>query len=73
MSLNDSLDHMERAKLAVWDYPVSDRFTNMWVAMAESGFPQSFSEALARVKQKNHTEEFAFIGEDRFLLKTASS
>ena len=63
MSLNDSLDQLERAKLAVWDYPVSDKFTNMWVAMQDSRFPQTFPEALARVKQQNSTEEFAFIGQ----------
>jgi ionotropic glutamate receptor len=30
MSLNDSMDTKERAKLAVWDYPVSDKYTNIW-------------------------------------------
>lgn len=30
MSLNESLDSRDRSKLAVWDYPVSDKFTNMW-------------------------------------------
>ena len=64
MSLNDSLDQVERAKLAVWDYPVSDKFTNMWVAMTDSGFPKTFHEALARVKKENtdDEEEFAYIG-----------
>lgn len=62
MSLNDSLDKVERAKLAVWDYPVSDKFTNMWMAMNDSGFPQTFEDALARVKTKSEKEEFAFIG-----------
>jgi hypothetical protein len=26
MSLNDSMTLTERSKLAVWDYPISDRF-----------------------------------------------
>ena len=30
MSLNDSLSDLERSKLAVWDYPVSDKYTKMW-------------------------------------------
>lgn len=30
MSLNESLTYIERAKLAVWDYPVSDKYTKMW-------------------------------------------
>ena len=60
MSLNDSLDQVERAKLAVWDYPVSDKFTNMWAAMDQSKFPANFEEAKARILSDE--EEFAFIG-----------
>ncbi|VDM74436.1 unnamed protein product [Strongylus vulgaris] len=30
MSLNETMSPRERARLAVWDYPVSDKFTNMW-------------------------------------------
>ena len=60
MSLNDSLDQVERAKLAVWDYPVSDKFTNMWAAMAQSEFPANFEDAKARILSDE--EEFAFIG-----------
>ncbi len=64
MSLNDSLDQVERAKLAVWDYPVSDKFTNMWVSMEESGFPATFKDATSRIKQENgEKDEFAFIGQ----------
>ena len=33
MSLNDSTDEYERSKLAVWDYPVSDKYTKMWQSM----------------------------------------
>lgn len=33
MSLNDSLSPVERSKLAVWDYPVSDKYTKIWQAM----------------------------------------
>lgn len=36
MSLNDSLTPVERSKLAVWDYPVSDKYTKMWQAMQVS-------------------------------------
>ncbi|CAD5111995.1 unnamed protein product [Dimorphilus gyrociliatus] len=63
MSLNDSLDQFERAKLAVWDYPVSDKFTNMWAAMKESGFPLSLEEAKNRIKNPPSGQEFAFIGD----------
>lgn len=50
MSLNDSLTPVERSKLAVWDYPVSDKFTKMWQAMQEAGLPNSLEEALERVR-----------------------
>ena len=65
MSLNDSLDQIERAKLAVWDYPVSDKFTNMWASMEASGFPETFEAALDRIRDggEEDGEEFAFIGE----------
>ena len=63
MSLNDSLDQVERAKLAVWDYPVSDKFTNMWASMKASEFPKTFDKAIERMKNPPDGEEFAFIGE----------
>ena len=62
MSLNDSLDQVERAKLAVWDYPVSDKFTNMWASMDDSGFPDNFTQAIDRIKNPPGGQEFAFIG-----------
>ncbi|EEB10703.1 glutamate receptor, putative [Pediculus humanus corporis] len=64
MSLNDSLSEVERAKLAVWDYPVSDKYTKMWQAMKEAGLPQTFDEALERVKNSTSSSEgFAFLGD----------
>lgn len=64
MSLNDSLSDVERAKLAVWDYPVSDKYTKMWQAMKESGLPNTLDEAVARVKASKSTSEgFAFLGD----------
>ena len=67
MSLNDSLDQVERAKLAVWDYPVSDKFTNMWAAMEDSKFPKNFEDAINRIKNPpSDNEDFAFIGESIF-------
>ncbi|XP_059474662.1 ionotropic receptor 25a [Neocloeon triangulifer] len=64
MSLNDSLTIIERAKLAVWDYPVSDRYTKMWQAMLEAGLPSTMEEAVERVKiSKSSSEGFAFLGD----------
>lgn len=52
MSLNDSLSPVERSKLAVWDYPVSDKYTKMWQAMQEAGLPNSLEEAVERVRNR---------------------
>lgn len=30
MSLSESMSEKDRARLAIWDYPLSDKFTNMW-------------------------------------------
>ena len=63
MSLNDSLSDLERSKLAVWDYPVSDKYTKMWQSMKEAGLPMKFDEALARVRESpSSSEGFAFLG-----------
>ncbi|XP_031786896.1 ionotropic receptor 25a isoform X2 [Nasonia vitripennis] len=62
MSLNDSLSDVERAKLAVWDYPVSDKYTKMFQTMQDAGFPNDMDEALRRVREGKPTE-FAFIGD----------
>ncbi|KAF2353180.1 Receptor ligand binding region [Trinorchestia longiramus] len=64
MSLNDSMSNVERAKLAVWDYPVSDKYTKMWQSMQEAGLPSDFDSALARVRaSKSSSEGFAYLGD----------
>ncbi|GMR60627.1 hypothetical protein PMAYCL1PPCAC_30822 [Pristionchus mayeri] len=61
MSLNESLTPRERSRLAVWDYPVSDKYTNMWRYMEESGLPDSMEDAINRVLTSK--DGFAFIGD----------
>lgn len=63
MSLNDSLTPVERSKLAVWDYPVSDKYTKMWQAMQEAGLPNSLDEAVQRVRNSTAATGFAFLGD----------
>ena len=63
MSLNDSMTVYERSKLAVWDYPVSDRYTKMWQSMKEFGLPLTFEEAVERVRASpSSSEGYAFLG-----------
>ena len=63
MSLNDSMSDLERAKLAVWDYPVSDKYTKMWQSMTEAEFPNTFEEAVKRVRNSTSSSEgYAFLG-----------
>lgn len=66
MSLNDSMSDYERSQLAVWDYPVSDKFTKMWQAMLENTPPKTFEDAVQRVRGKQEggkeTDGFAFLG-----------
>ncbi|KAG1654620.1 Ionotropic receptor 25a [Nymphon striatum] len=59
MSLNESMDEVERAKLAVWDYPVSDRYTRMWNAIKQAGLPRDYAEGIERIR----TSDFAYIGD----------
>jgi len=64
MSLNDSLSELERSRLAVWDYPVSDKYTKIWQSMKEANLPATFEEALKRVRESpSSSEGFAFLGD----------
>lgn len=69
MSLNDSMNDYERSQLAVWDYPVSDKFTKMWQAMQENNPPTEFQKAVDRVRGRDtkQNDGFAFLG--LFLIK----
>ncbi|XP_060066493.1 LOW QUALITY PROTEIN: ionotropic receptor 25a-like [Ylistrum balloti] len=59
MSLNDSLDAVERAKLAVWDYPVSNKYTKLWETMKGHGFSDTLEGSIDQVM----TGEYAYIGD----------
>lgn len=61
--MNESMTPQERASLAVWDYPVSDKYTNMWRFMTANGLPNSSKEAIQMVlDSKSSDEGFAYIG-----------
>ena len=64
LSLDDSISEYERAKLAVWDYPVTDKYTKIWDGMIQATLPQTFEEALERVRHSpSQSAGFALIGE----------
>jgi len=63
MSLNDSLSAVDRSKLAVWDYPVSDKYSKMWQAMQEAKMPNSLEDAVIRVRNSTSAAGFAFLGD----------
>lgn len=73
LSLNDSLTPLERSKLAVWDYPGSDKYSKMWQAMEEAKLPSNLEEAVARVRNSTSSTGFAFLGDAtdiRYLVMT---
>ncbi|XP_043269225.1 ionotropic receptor 25a-like [Venturia canescens] len=61
LSLNDSLPELEQARLAVWDYPIDDKYTNILRVIEESksGIVDSLKEAFDLV---NGTK-YALIGD----------
>ena len=70
MSLNDSLSEEERSKFAVWDYPISDKYTKIWAQIQEVGMPQDIEAGIRRVKNSNLDDGFALLA-DANLVKHA--
>lgn len=63
VALNESLTPFERSKLAVWDYPVSDKYTKIWQAMQETGPPRNLDLALNRVRGSTSATGFALLAD----------
>jgi hypothetical protein len=61
MSLNDSLSEEERSKFAVWDYPISDKYTKIWAQIQEVQMPVSLEQAIERVKSSTLDDGFALL------------
>lgn len=71
MSLNDTLSEDERSKFAVWDYPISDKYTKIWAEIQEVGMPSDTEAGLRRVKTSNMDDAFALLA-DANLIKHAT-
>ncbi|XP_053209677.1 ionotropic receptor 25a-like isoform X2 [Panonychus citri] len=62
LSLDDSITEDERANLAVWEYPVSDKYTKIKAQIVEITRPGSIEEGFKRVRSSvTANEGFAFI------------
>ncbi|KAM7352961.1 ionotropic receptor 25a-like isoform 2-T2 [Cochliomyia hominivorax] len=73
MILNDSLTHLHRSKLAVWDYPISDKYNKMLNTMHKTKLPNNLEEAVSRVRNSTGVRGFAFLGDAtdiRYLVMT---
>ena len=50
--------------MAVWEYPISDKYTKIWQGMKEAGLPTSLEEAKKRVRESPSSNEgYAFVGD----------
>lgn len=70
MSLNSSLSEEERSKFAVWDYPISDKYTKIWTQIQQVGLPVDTEAGIKRVKNSNLDDGFALLA-DANLVKHA--
>lgn len=53
----------EKAKLSVWEFPVTDKYATMWRAIRETGMPCTMQEAIERVRKSTADDGFAFLGD----------
>ncbi|XP_058796221.1 ionotropic receptor 25a-like [Phymastichus coffea] len=53
MTLNNSLTAHERAQLAVWEYPLSDKFIKIYSAVQHNNMVLNLSQALAKFAEEN--------------------
>lgn len=63
MSLNDSLSEEERSKFAVWDYPISDKYTKIWSQIKQVGLPSDSATGIQRVKDSTLDDGFALLAD----------
>lgn len=63
MSLNESLTDEERSKFAVWDYPISDKYTKMWTQIQQVGMPHDHETGIKRVISSTLEEGFALLAD----------
>uniref|UniRef100_T1IIS9 Ionotropic glutamate receptor C-terminal domain-containing protein n=1 Tax=Strigamia maritima TaxID=126957 RepID=T1IIS9_STRMM len=52
-------DAEEKARLAVWEYPLSNKYTKLWINMKKTKLPRTFKDGLQRVRDG----DFALLAE----------
>ena len=65
LSLDDKISEQKRSMLAVWDFPITDKYNHFQKNQKDkdsSEVPQSLDEALVRVRNSSLSEGFALIG-----------
>ncbi|KAI1278138.1 Glutamate receptor ionotropic, kainate 3 [Halotydeus destructor] len=57
-------DPVEKKKYAVWDYPISNKYTKILEQMHQAGMPKHYAQGVSQVRaSKSAQEGFAFITE----------
>jgi len=65
IAMNESLTQNERSDLAIWDYPVSRKWTKLWDRVRSSGPPADLEEAFGRIQASPKLYKgFAYIGSE---------
>lgn len=63
MTLNAADDQWEKSRLTVWDYPMTQKYSDIWKQIHLAGMPLTFEEGVKRVKNSKHSGEgFTLLG-----------
>ena len=50
ITLNESLSPLERSKFAVWEYPLTNKYNELWQKIKKTGLLNSWDEGVLRVR-----------------------
>lgn len=63
MNFIDSMSKSERSQLAVWDFPVTTKYTKLWSVIRSTGMPSTIQEGVERVRKSTPDDGFALLGD----------
>ncbi|XP_074598215.1 ionotropic receptor 25a-like [Brevipalpus obovatus] len=64
ITLNTKYSAWERSKLTVWDYPMAQKYNDIWKQIEITGMPKSFEEGVKRVRASKNAQEGFTLLED---------